>query len=71
MIKFIDILNESKQVGPLYHWTDIYNSYNIISGNVSAKLSLIGAFLKGAFILKYFLLLLNHSKLVISLVGGQ
>jgi len=33
MIKFIDILNESKQVGPLYHWTDIYNSYNIINDN--------------------------------------
>jgi hypothetical protein len=33
MIKFIDILNESKQVGPLYHWTDIYSSYNIINNN--------------------------------------
>jgi hypothetical protein len=33
MIKLIDILNESKQVGPLYHWTDIYSSYNIINNN--------------------------------------
>jgi hypothetical protein len=33
MIKLIDILSESKQVGPLYHWTDIYSSYNIINNN--------------------------------------
>jgi hypothetical protein len=33
MIKLIDILNESKQIGPLYHWTDIYSSYNIINNN--------------------------------------
>jgi hypothetical protein len=33
MIKLIDILNESKQVGPLYHWTDIYSSYNIVNDN--------------------------------------
>jgi hypothetical protein len=33
MIKLVDILKESKQVGPLYHWTDIYSSYNIINDN--------------------------------------
>lgn len=33
MIKLLDLLNEAKQVGPLYHWTDIYHSYDIINDN--------------------------------------
>jgi len=33
MIKLVDILNEAKQVGPLYHWTDLMGSLNIISQN--------------------------------------
>jgi hypothetical protein len=33
MIKLVDILNEAKQVGPLYHWTDFMGSLNIISQN--------------------------------------
>jgi len=33
MIKFQDILNEGKQVGTLYHWTDTMSSYNIINNN--------------------------------------
>jgi len=31
MIKLNDILNEGKQVGLLYHWTDLVGSLNIIS----------------------------------------
>jgi hypothetical protein len=33
MIKLIDLLNEGKQVGLLYHWTDLMGSLNIISQN--------------------------------------
>lgn len=33
MIKLLDILNEGKQVGTLYHWTDIYHSYDIVSND--------------------------------------
>lgn len=33
MIKLINILNEGKQVGSLYHWTDFIGSLNIISQN--------------------------------------
>lgn len=36
MIKLVNLLKEiteGKQVGSLYHWTDIYNSYNIINDN--------------------------------------
>jgi hypothetical protein len=31
MIKLLNILNEAKQVGTLYHWTDLMGSLNIIS----------------------------------------
>ena len=33
MIKLVDILNEGKQVGILYHWTDFLNLYSIINSN--------------------------------------
>ena len=33
MIKFQDILNEGKQVGTLYHWTDTMSSYDIVNNN--------------------------------------
>jgi len=33
MIKLIDLLNEGKQVGTLYHWTDFMGSINIINHN--------------------------------------
>ena len=33
MIKLIDILNEAKQVGTLYHWTTNSNLLNIIESN--------------------------------------
>jgi hypothetical protein len=33
MIKLLDILKEAKQVGSLYHWTNIYSSYDIINDN--------------------------------------
>ena len=33
MIKLIDLLNEGKQVGILYHWTDLKSLINIIKNN--------------------------------------
>jgi len=34
MIKLIDLLNEGKQVGPLYHYTSADGVYNIVNQNV-------------------------------------
>jgi len=34
MIKLIDLLNEGKQVGPLYHYTTLMSVYNIVNQNV-------------------------------------
>jgi hypothetical protein len=33
MIKLLDILNEGKQVGTLYHWTSFKSLYHIIDSN--------------------------------------
>lgn len=33
MIKLTDLLNEAKQVGPLYHFTDLYGLEGILNSN--------------------------------------